>query len=1086
MKKKRFLSIVLCACMIVMLLPSSIMAKEETGQKWISQKYALCVGVNEYNTKYIPKDNYLKGCVNDATYMSNFLKERGGWEEDNVTLLINSEATKKQVRNTIRDYASKAKSGDVFVMQWSSHGYSKVDYNVNYTVDTGVCSYDADYNDYELAEDLMYFEKGVKVIIIVDACHSAGLYKTDSDKTDDNNKRDKDGASDDASASESISFDLADRVSAIMDEKSQKPSGVTERGTNPISSKEIGWVTAAQYYESSFDGGLYNTDDWFFPDWNEMTVIDDDEEDDPNKLMGGVFLASFYWSGKNGWGDIMLKGDGDGYLDAYEGWAFGRYVSLDWYMYGFNPTCKNIDVLRSVELGYVGDIDESNSDSIEIDPIPAQNVNVGENVVIDISAFEKGDLDDFEYKVISTEPKKLSYTLENNRFSFTPSKFGFYKFKIRVKNKYTGNINTKEIGIKAVVPVPENITCSDVTSSTFTASWDKVAGVYGYEYQVCINDHFDCWADGEVVEYYGCEGDENEITVEEPLEADTKYYFRVRSFSEAKMPYYCNGYSDWSEPIAVRTSEKKTPKITKAPVANKNLEYTGKNQALITAGESNGGNMIYMVYGPSDEKMDEMDFYETLNDSWDPEIPCANEIGTYWVYYRVKGDESYYDTVDIKYVKVTIAPKVVSKPTIVLDNEFYIYDGKVKKPSVVVKDGSKVIPSSEYKVSYSNNKDAGKATVKITDVKGGNYTVSGTKTFVIGNVKAEWFWNGTTGAVAYFTCDTYSGFNASVKATVTSKVTKEASCDTDGVKTYTATVTYNGKKYTDKKTEKIPAGEHNYGNPVWKWNGFTSATATFTCKSYSSHTKTVKASITNKVTKNATVSAAGTKTYTAKVSLNGKSYTAAKTESVYVFDKSVTGIQKYNDALYYAKNGVQDTSYTGFAKYGNDWYYVVSGKVDTSKKDVLSGTVNGQSGWWFISGGKVQFVNSVEKNSNGWWVIKNGKVDFDYTGIAKNSNGWWRIVKGKVDFNCNTVEKNENGWFKCKGGKVDFTFTGVAKNSNGWWYCKNGQVDFSFTGIGTNENGSWYCKGGKVDFSYNGTVTFDGKTYTIKGGKVVK
>ena len=130
----------------------------------------------------------------------------------------------------------------------------------------------------------------------------------------------------------------------------------------------------------------------------------------------------------------------------------------------------------------------------------------------------------------------------------------------------------------------------------------------------------------------------------------------------------------------------------------------------------------------------------------------------------------------------------------------------------------------------------------------------------------------------------------------------------------------------------------------------------------------------------------------------------------------------------------------------------------------MKGTVNGQSGWWFVKGGKVQFVNSVEKNSNGWWIIRNGKVDFNYTGIAKNSYGWWRIVNGKVDFKCNTIEKNEYGWWKCSGGKVDFNFNGVAKNAYGWWKCSGGKVDFSFNGIGTNENGSWYCRDGKVDF----------------------
>ncbi len=1045
MKKKRLLSVFLCACMLVILFPASVMAKETGDAKRKSNKYALCVGVNEYDTRYVT--NFLSGCVSDATYMANSLKERGDWAEEDVTLLINGEASKEAVRSTLREYAAKAVSGDIFVLQWSSHGFSKTDYNDQYTVDTGICTFDNDYYDYELAEDLMYFEKGVTVIIVVDTCHSAGLYKTDSDPTDDNKKSKDDAA-------EEPSFDIADRVSAIIDENAEKPNEAKVRGTNPISSSEIGWVTAAQYYESSFDGGYYNRDDWFFND--------EDEEENPEDEEGGVFLASFNWAWRNGWGDIMFKGDGDGYFDAYEGWAYGRYVANDFYGYGFHPTCKNIDVLRSVELGYIGDKNAENSEDIEFDDIPAQTVRKGQKVSLDINAYEEGDNDNFVFSIINTEPEELSYTLNGNHFSFTPDDVGFYRFTVLAENTTTGHKNTKDIGIFAEIPVPENITTSDVACTSFKISWDAVEEADYYAIQVCVNSRFDMWAEGEdeVIVYDISKQPEYVV---DSLLANTKYYFRVRTITEKEFPFYINNSGEWSESSNIKTARKTSANIIKDPVERTGLIYDGSEQDLVEAGEIEGGTFIYAVYGPSDTDPEEDEDFDEYELEWSEDIPCAVNAGTYWVYNVIKGDESHYSTFLPECTTTVIAPKVVKNPTIVLDNEFYVYDGKVKKPSVTVKDGDTVIPESEYKVSYENNKAAGKATIKITDVKGGNYTVSGSKKFIIGEPKVEWFWNGTESAVAYFTCDAYSDFNASVKATITNKVTKEASCDKAGVRTYTATAVYAGKKYTNSITEKIPAGEHDYGKPVWKWNGTSSAEAIFTCKSNSSHTKTVKASVTGKVTKKATVTTAGSKTCTAKVTFNGKTYTDTKTEAIYLFTKT-TGIQIYKDSLYYVKNGVQYTAFTGFAKYKNDWYYVVKGKVDTSKKDVLSGTVNGQNGWWFIVGGKVQFVNSVEKNSKGWWYIKNGRVDFFYTGIAKNSYGWWRIVNGQVDFNCNTVEKNEYGWFKCKDGKVDFSFTGVAKNIYGWWYCKDG----------------------KVDFSFNGTVKYNGKTYIIKGGKVVK
>ena len=47
-----------------------------------------------------------------------------------------------------------------------------------------------------------------------------------------------------------------------------------------------------------------------------------------------------------------------------------------------------------------------------------------------------------------------------------------------------------------------------------------------------------------------------------------------------------------------------------------------------------------------------------------------------------------------------------------------------------------------------------------------------------------------------------------VNATVTNEVTTEATCKADGVRTYTAKVTFEGKEYTDTKTEVIPATGH--------------------------------------------------------------------------------------------------------------------------------------------------------------------------------------------------------------------------------------------------------------------------------------
>ncbi len=79
----------------------------------------------------------------------------------------------------------------------------------------------------------------------------------------------------------------------------------------------------------------------------------------------------------------------------------------------------------------------------------------------------------------------------------------------------------------------------------------------------------------------------------------------------------------------------------------------------------------------------------------------------------------------------TINPKEVTNPTIELSQTSYTYNGSAQTPTVTVKDGSTTIASGEYTVSYSNNTNAGTATVTIADKANGNYTVSGSATFTI-------------------------------------------------------------------------------------------------------------------------------------------------------------------------------------------------------------------------------------------------------------------------------------------------------------------------------------------------------------------
>ena len=143
-----------------------------------------------------------------------------------------------------------------------------------------------------------------------------------------------------------------------------------------------------------------------------------------------------------------------------------------------------------------------------------------------------------------------------------------------------------------------------------------------------------------------------------------------------------------------------------------------------------------------------------------------------------------------------------------------------------------------------------------------------------------WNWNNDFTASAVFTCTDDDGHTQTVPATVTKAVTTEPTCDKEGLRTYTAKVTFEGKEYTSTKTETIAATGHAYGAPVWKWTDDFKATATFTCANDATHVENVTAEVTSAVTTPAACETTGVRTYTAKVTFGGKEYTDSKTEAI--------------------------------------------------------------------------------------------------------------------------------------------------------------------------------------------------------------
>ena len=113
----------------------------------------------------------------------------------------------------------------------------------------------------------------------------------------------------------------------------------------------------------------------------------------------------------------------------------------------------------------------------------------------------------------------------------------------------------------------------------------------------------------------------------------------------------------------------------------------------------------------------------------------ATNVGTYTATATPKTNYAWNDgTVTSKTLTWKITAKGMSDITASLSSTTYVYDGTAKEPTVTVKDGTKTLTAgTDYTVSYSNNINAGTATVTIT-LKG-NYEGTITKTFTIERAK---------------------------------------------------------------------------------------------------------------------------------------------------------------------------------------------------------------------------------------------------------------------------------------------------------------------------------------------------------------
>ena len=147
-------------------LASPAVAAPPTG----GRRVAVCVGIDAYPDPA----HQLGGCVNDARHWSDALRGLGF----DTTLLLDGQATRAVIDQSLRSLVETSRAGDVIVFQYAGHGSTMPDLDGDEAdgKDEALCPVDfaagAFYIDDDIGQVLARIPDGVNLTCFMDCCHS--------------------------------------------------------------------------------------------------------------------------------------------------------------------------------------------------------------------------------------------------------------------------------------------------------------------------------------------------------------------------------------------------------------------------------------------------------------------------------------------------------------------------------------------------------------------------------------------------------------------------------------------------------------------------------------------------------------------------------------------------------------------------------------------------------------------------------------------------------------------------------------------------------------------------------------------------
>lgn len=139
-------------------------------------KKAVCIGINNYPGI----SNDLNGCVNDAQDWSALLQGMGF----ETSLMLDSQATKKNVKAALQGLVDSTNAGDVAVFTYSGHGTQVSDFSDDESdpYDEAVYLYDGTVKDDDLRVILDGIHPQATLVIISDSCFSGSVTRLAGEK----------------------------------------------------------------------------------------------------------------------------------------------------------------------------------------------------------------------------------------------------------------------------------------------------------------------------------------------------------------------------------------------------------------------------------------------------------------------------------------------------------------------------------------------------------------------------------------------------------------------------------------------------------------------------------------------------------------------------------------------------------------------------------------------------------------------------------------------------------------------------------------------------------------------------------------